>query len=101
MIFLVLLRFVHRRDQALFFQFLLRGLPMISYGTEFGLLGDKEPQNRKPIDWEEEPILAPLIHDLTQLRKDHPVLETGEIEIIDIAPQFFRNEQKRKRPILQ
>ena len=77
------------RDQALFFQFLLRGLPMISYGTEFGLLGDKEPQNRKPIDWEEEPILAPLIRDLTQLRKDHPVLETGEIEIIDIAPQFL------------
>ena len=31
------------RDQALWFQFLLRGLPMITYGTEFGLQGDKEP----------------------------------------------------------
>ncbi len=82
------------RDQALFFQFLLRGLPMIAYGTEFGLLGDKEPQNRKPINWEEESILAPLIRDLTQLRKDHPVLATGKIEIIDITSQFLFFAQK-------
>ena len=73
------------RDQALWFQFLIRGLPMITYGTEFGLEGDKEPQNRRPISWEQKPILAPLIQDMTELRKKHPVLEIGTVEIVDVT----------------
>ncbi|MEC7984678.1 MAG: carbohydrate-binding module family 20 domain-containing protein, partial [Myxococcota bacterium] len=63
--------------QALFFQFSIRGLPMLTYGTEHGLKGDKEPLNRADMPWGVEGRLSDMITKLVTLRRENPVLERG------------------------
>lgn len=64
--------------QALFTQFSIRGLPMITYGTELGLKGAKEPENRADMPWNATHPAQELITTLTTLRKNNPVLESGK-----------------------
>ena len=64
--------------QALFTQFSIRGLPMITYGTELGAQGAKEPENRVDMLWNATHPAQELITTLTKLRKDNPVLESGK-----------------------
>lgn len=63
--------------QALFTQFSIRGLPMITYGTELGVQGAKEPDNRADMPWNATHPAQELITTLTTLRKNNPVLESG------------------------
>ena len=63
--------------QALFTQFSIRGLPMITYGSELGLKGAKEPENRADMPWGKKHPAQELITTLTALRKNNPVLESG------------------------
>jgi hypothetical protein len=68
--------------QALLFQFGARGLPMLTYGTEFLLQGSAEPDNRGSIHWESQPRLVGEIGLLSKLREDHPVLARGKGRIL-------------------
>ena len=64
--------------QALFTQFSIRGLPMITYGTELGAQGAHEPENRVDMPWDTQHPAQEMISTLTKLRKENPVLEAGE-----------------------
>ena len=76
-----------RATQALFFLLTVRGLPMLTYGTELWLSGGHEPENRKSMPWEKlgtEADISAQITALSTLRKRFPVLSvgTGHIEAI-------------------
>lgn len=71
-----------RVANALLWMFSVRGIPSITYGTEWLLTGAAEPENRESIDWSVEPVLAEGIAMLQQMRAAHPVLLDG-IRVIE------------------
>ncbi|MBM76091.1 MAG: hypothetical protein CMK59_11875 [Proteobacteria bacterium] len=84
----------NRLQEALFFLFTVRGIPMLTYGTEFGLSGAEEPENRESIDWKESPKWLPLISDLSALRSKHPVLKQGAPQIVHVDDQVLLYAQR-------
>jgi glycosidase len=72
----------------LVFQMTARGIPMVSYGTEVGLRGIKEPYNRRDMRFPSQPTAAmKLIRTLLEARRDHPVLVSGTTEIVRADPE--------------
>ena len=88
---------VSKARQALFFIFSVRGIPMLTYGTEGWLNGDHEPENRKDMPWESL-TEEEMIKTLSSLRKQHPVLRDGTGQILEysadrlVYQQFHNNE---------
>lgn len=69
--------------QAVFFQMTFVGVPHIYYGDEIGMMGGKDPDNRRPFNWrwEEDPISVKLrMHykELIALRKKEKLFREGE-----------------------
>jgi glycosidase len=65
-----------RALEAVFFQMMLPGAPVIYYGEELGLKGGKDPANRRCIPWskvKDNKVLA-FYKWLIALRKQHPAL---------------------------
>src|SRR5205823_3172475 len=62
---------VDKARQALEFQLTARGTPALTYGTEAGLMGAKEPLNRGDMRFEEGP-LAETIRRALAWRREHP-----------------------------
>lgn len=79
-------RFVHeasgdKRQQLKLSMALLmtiRGMPMVYYGTEVGLPGGGDPDNRRDMDWNKDPNLRNYLKNLISLRKKHPALRRGK-----------------------
>jgi cyclomaltodextrinase len=73
-----------RLAQAL--QFTLPGAPVIYYGSELGMTGSGDPQNRAPMRWDlvtdANPDLA-WIRRLIALRRQHPALRYGDFTALD------------------
>ena len=67
--------------QALLVQAALRGTPALTWGTESGLLGAKEPDNRGDMRFDQQP-LRPWIAQLLLLRREHPALSAGTERIV-------------------
>ena len=65
-----------RVRQALLVQLLVRGTPLVTYGTESALAGVKEPENRADMDFAHQP-LRELITGVLALRRAHPALSSG------------------------
>ena len=71
---------------ALTLMFFMPGAPCIYYGEELGMLGGKDPDNRRSVPWEklpkmqEEPVYA-LVKELTEMRNKNAVLRDGSLEI--------------------
>jgi hypothetical protein len=72
-----------RVDQALSALFALRGVPMITYGTEAGLSGDKEPENRADMRFGAAHPSGVKLAELVALRRRFRVLERGESMLLD------------------
>ena len=83
-----------RFEEALFFLFAVRGIPMLTYGTEFGLTGAEEPANRASINWSDDPKWLPLISDLSELRSKHPILKEGAAQIIHLEEEVLLYGQR-------
>lgn len=79
---------VERVKQALTFQLTARGTPSITYGTESGLTGAKEPENRSDMRFGKGPLRAHLSR-LLELRRRHPSLRTGAPLMLDATESFF------------
>lgn len=95
-----------RRLQKLvaLFQFTWKGAPMIYYGTESGMWGADDPDDRKPMVWEDmeyepethhpydeerpeddnnfDPLLFQYYRQLAHLRNNSDILKFGEAEIL-------------------
>ncbi|MCA2981595.1 MAG: hypothetical protein INH41_28520 [Myxococcaceae bacterium] len=67
---------VGRVRQALAFLFAMRGIPSLTWGTEVGLDGAKEPDNRKSMVFELHPLGADVTFWLGA-RRAHPALAEG------------------------
>ncbi len=73
---------------ALVFQMCFLGTPHIYYGDEILMQGEGDPDNRRPFNWKwEADALASehraLLQALINLRKMHPVLQTGAFAWLD------------------
>ncbi|MDE1548173.1 glycoside hydrolase family 13 protein [Jeotgalibaca caeni] len=68
---------------TLAFMFLMHGSPCIYYGTEVGMVGGADPQNRRCMVWEEERQdrdMYDFTKQLIQLRKEYqPLLSYGNL----------------------
>jgi len=75
---------MRRLVQAL--QFTLPGAPNLYYGSEVGMTGGADPENRGPMRWElvrdDNPELA-WIKKLIALRKQHRALRVGNFRLVE------------------
>ncbi|MBQ7080520.1 MAG: glycoside hydrolase family 13 protein [Fibrobacter sp.] len=77
---------LQRVKLALTLLFFLPGAPCIYYGDEIGMLGGKDPDNRRAFPWDKllegqsKPIYN-YIRELIELRNNSPVLRDGTLEI--------------------
>ncbi|MEG2246820.1 MAG: glycoside hydrolase family 13 protein [Romboutsia sp.] len=69
---------------AIVMQMTLPGVPLIYYGDEAGLIGGKDPQNRKPYPWNNinEEIFT-IYKTFGKLRSNEDALRKGSFNIID------------------
>ena len=85
-----------RATQALFFLLTVRGLPMLTYGTEVWLSGGHEPENRKSMPWNQLGTASDIsaqITALTTFRKRFPVLSSGTGHIETISDTYIEYHQ--------
>ncbi len=67
-------------------QFTLPGSPLIYYGSELGMKGKGDPEDRAPMRWDlanasnEELI---WVKALVKLHQDHPALKYGDFKVLD------------------
>ena len=75
-----------QRELALAMQFSIPGSPVVYYGTELGMKGSGDPQNRAPMRWDlvndSNPTLA-WTRQLIKLRKDHAALRYGDFRALE------------------
>ncbi|MDI6784811.1 MAG: glycoside hydrolase family 13 protein, partial [bacterium] len=72
------------------FQFTYPGTPVIYYGDEIGMTGDRDPDNRRCMVWEPEKQNLELRNwykHLIALRKQYPALRTGEFTPLPVSVQ--------------
>lgn len=62
---------------ALAVQFGMRGVPAITYGTESGMVGEGEPENRADMRFVEPGELHRRLATVSRLREQHPALRSG------------------------
>ena len=78
---------------ALTLMFFMPGAPCVYYGEELGMLGGKDPDNRRSVPWEklpkmqEEPVYA-LVKELAEMRNKNAVLRDGSLEITRDGENF-------------
>ncbi len=66
--------------------FMLPGVPCIYYGDEAGLIGDKDPDNRRFFPWgRESRSLIAQVSKWINVRKQNPVLVKSKIGFLHIA----------------
>jgi glycosidase len=75
---------VDRVRRALTFQLTARGIPSITYGTEVGLTGEKEPVNRADMRFPQSAPMRDTIASLLKLRQEHPSLQRGSNQILAV-----------------
>lgn len=70
--------------QALSFLLSMRGIPSITWGTEVGLDGEKEPENRKSMRFVEHPLRAHLA-SLMKQRASSRALASGAAVPVEVS----------------
>lgn len=96
-------RSLRRLAQALLFT--LPGSPVIYYGSELGMHGEGDPQNRAPMRWDlandKNPDLT-WVRQLTRLRKKYPALRYGDFQALDTDSllAFTRTTDKMGETVL-
>jgi glycosidase len=80
-----------RVDRALRLLFALRGTPMISWGTEYDLPGEKEPENRADMPWTRPTPVArlSLVRELARQRRETPSLRGGRFRTLAVGEHWF------------
>jgi pullulanase len=67
---------------AIVIQMTFPGVPLIYYGDEVGLLGGRDPSNRKPYPWgKENKEIYDVYRKLITLRKNNDILLKGDFDI--------------------
>lgn len=80
---------------ALAIQMTMPGVPLIYYGDEVGLLGGRDPQNRKPYPWGKENREILSLHKvLTTIRNNELSLKKGTFKPISISEEILSYERE-------
>lgn len=80
---------VERVKQALAMQLTARGVPALTYGTEEGLTGKKEPENRGDMRFTADHPLRGWISKLLELRRGSEALQGGETLVLAAREDLF------------
>ncbi|MCK9556734.1 MAG: alpha-amylase family glycosyl hydrolase [Candidatus Cloacimonetes bacterium] len=96
---------IHRIKQAIFFQMTFVGIPHIYYGDEIYMDGGKDPDNRRPFnwDWEADPKAVELrsfYQEMIRFRRAHRLLYEGEFEFIRSCPSMISYRRYNARECL-
>lgn len=67
---------------ALTYLYTTPGVPIVYYGSEIALNGEKEPDNRKIMDFRTDKELIDFIAKLGELRQQFPSLSRGTMEVL-------------------
>jgi glycosidase len=90
-----------QRRLAQVLQFTLPGAPNIYYGSELGMTGGADPENRAPMRWDlaraDNPELA-WAELLIGLRKQHRALRIGNFRLVE-ADRLLAFERYTERPL--
>lgn len=76
-------------QQAITFMMTYTGIPVIYYGTEIGLNGGADPDNRRDMEWGKQSNIYPYLKKLINIRKNHPALTRGNFEILDYDDNYI------------
>ncbi len=90
-----------RVRQAMQFMMTARGTPSFTWGTEAGLEGEKEPENRGDMNFESDHALGRAIHDGLERRRMRTVFQTGMDVLLQVEDGFLaylRVSQDDTRP---
>ena len=76
--------------QALTFIMTYPAIPVIYYGTEIGMEGMEDPDNRHDMDWEETESseMLDFYRELVELRNSKSMRE-GEFKVVDSGPDYI------------
>ncbi|QSO54385.1 alpha amylase N-terminal ig-like domain-containing protein [Alicyclobacillus curvatus] len=76
---------VNRVLQAMTFQFLYPGIPMVYYGDEVGMEGGADPDCRRGMVWDtdrQNPLLQQAMKALASLKRTQPALADGSLRVV-------------------
>jgi glycosidase len=71
--------------EAIFFQMVYPGAPVVYYGDELGMAGAKDPDNRRCMPWDKATRsndTLGFVQKLIQVRKAHPALRGSEFRTV-------------------
>lgn len=77
--------------QALAFIMTYPSIPIVYYGTEIGMKGGDDPDNRRDMLWEQTKDSETLAYykKLVELRSSNAALDSGSIKLLDYDSYFF------------
>jgi glycosidase len=79
-------------ELAVAIQMTFPGAPSIYYGSEVGLTGGRDPENRSGFDWDEDTWNRTTLEthrSLIRLRHDHQALRTGSYRTLPVGPELY------------
>lgn len=86
-----------RLEQALAFEMTYTGIPIFYYGTEIGMDGGADPDNRRDMDWSTRAhATSPVtgwVKKLTAIRRNNPALSSGEFQVIGAERDWLAYER--------
>lgn len=85
-----------RLKQAIAFMMTYTGIPIMYYGTEIGMEGKSDPDNRRDMDWSVQSELTDFIKNLVQIRKSNKALTHGDIKILNAHSSFISYSRSYK-----
>lgn len=69
--------------QALAFMMTYTGIPIMYYGTEIGMDGGADPDNRRDMEWDVKSPITDYVKKLTSIRKSNKALTRGDIKVLE------------------
>lgn len=79
---------------AIVIQMTIPGVPLIYYGDEAGLVGGRDPQNRRPYPWNKEnKEMLEWYRLLGNIRRDEVTLKRGSFKAIDVYSEILAYER--------
>lgn len=83
-----------RLESALTFMMTYTGIPIMYYGTEIGMDGGSDPDNRRDMDWSAKSSITDYIKKLVNIRKTNKALTDGDIKVLKADNNFISYSRK-------
>ncbi|KYH35116.1 beta/alpha-amylase precursor [Clostridium tepidiprofundi DSM 19306] len=82
--------------QALTFELTYPSIPIIYYGTEIGMQGKSDPDNRRDMEWNKtkKSDILDFYRKIVDFRNTNPALQTGDFKLLDYDSYFLSYMRK-------